>query len=80
MKTAVSLPDELFEHAERLSKVLGVSRSELFRRALVTYIDRYDEQALIDAINAVCDADPEATRPDPVLERMQFSKLQKEEW
>ncbi|NUM53566.1 MAG: ribbon-helix-helix protein, CopG family [Candidatus Hydrogenedentes bacterium] len=80
MKTAVSLPDDLFENAERLSKTLGVSRSELYRRALSRYIEQYDEQALIDAINAVCDADPEATKPDSALERMQFSRLPREEW
>lgn len=60
--------------------MLGVSRSELYRRALSNYIGRYDEQALIAAINAVCESEPEATRPDPVLERIQSLSMPKDQW
>lgn len=34
MKTAISIPDDLFRQAERLAKKLGVSRSELYTRAM----------------------------------------------
>jgi len=34
MKTAISIPDEIFEDAERLAKRLKSSRSELYSRAL----------------------------------------------
>ncbi|MBW2720031.1 MAG: ribbon-helix-helix protein, CopG family [Deltaproteobacteria bacterium] len=38
MKTAVSVPNEVFERAERLAKRLKVSRSELYSRALREYL------------------------------------------
>jgi metal-responsive CopG/Arc/MetJ family transcriptional regulator len=38
MKTAISIPDDVFETAERAAKRLGVSRSELFTRAMREYL------------------------------------------
>ena len=38
MKTAISLPDAVFRRAERTAKQLKVSRSELYRRALESFI------------------------------------------
>ncbi len=34
MKTAISIPDEIFEQAERLAKTRGWSRSELYANAV----------------------------------------------
>ncbi len=44
MKTAISVPDEVFEQVERAAKRLGLSRSELFTRAARSYLaTRLDE-------------------------------------
>ena len=53
MKTAISLPDPLFHSAERLAARLGVSRSELYRRALADLIARSDEDAITRRLNEV---------------------------
>ena len=37
MKTAISLPDELFAAAEKLAERLGVSRSQLYATALAEH-------------------------------------------
>lgn len=42
MKTAISLPDDLFEQAERLAERAKVSRSEVYRNALEEYLARHD--------------------------------------
>jgi hypothetical protein len=43
MKTAISIPDEVFRDAERAAKRLGVTRSELFTRAVREYLgERHD--------------------------------------
>jgi metal-responsive CopG/Arc/MetJ family transcriptional regulator len=34
MKTAISLPDELFESADALARRMGISRSKLFATAV----------------------------------------------
>ena len=39
MKTAVSIPDEIFEQADRRAKKLGISRSELVTRALREFLE-----------------------------------------
>ena len=38
MKTAISIPDEVFRAAERAAKRLGMSRSELFSRAAIEFL------------------------------------------
>jgi metal-responsive CopG/Arc/MetJ family transcriptional regulator len=42
MKTAISLPDLGFEEAELLAKQLGMSRSELYTKALKAYLCKYN--------------------------------------
>lgn len=53
MKTAVSLPDEVFERAERLARRLGKSRSELYRDALALYLAGHDDDAITAAMDRV---------------------------
>ena len=55
MKTAISLPDEVFERASRRAKDLGVSRSEFFARAADRYLDELDAEAVTGQINASLD-------------------------
>ncbi len=80
MKTAISIPNPLFEDAERLAKHLGISRSELYQRAMAAYLEREGQQAITDALNAVYGDDPEASRLDPIIAAMQFASLEPEEW
>jgi metal-responsive CopG/Arc/MetJ family transcriptional regulator len=40
MKTAVSIPDEIFQEAERLRQKSGASRSALYAEAIRTYLDQ----------------------------------------
>jgi predicted transcriptional regulator len=55
MKTAVSIPDDLFRRADELASQLGKSRSQLYREALADYISRRDPQAVTAALNAIAD-------------------------
>ena len=66
MKTAISLPDELFEAADDLADKLGVSRSQLYARALTDYVAHHSQSEVTERLNAVYDdAD---SHLDPVLE------------
>jgi len=53
MKTAVSIPDEVFEEAERLAARLSTSRSHLYAMALAEFIDRHDDDQITSAMNSV---------------------------
>ncbi len=52
MKTAVSIPDEIFQRAERLARRLKKSRSELYSRALSEYVARHSSDETTEAMNA----------------------------
>jgi metal-responsive CopG/Arc/MetJ family transcriptional regulator len=51
MKTAISLPDKLFEEAETAAKDLGVSRSKLIRTALEEFLQRRRDEDVTASIN-----------------------------
>ncbi|MYF70187.1 MAG: ribbon-helix-helix protein, CopG family [Proteobacteria bacterium] len=55
MKTAVSIPDEIFERAERLAKRNGRSRSDLYASALDEYVARHSPDEVTDTMNRVCE-------------------------
>jgi predicted transcriptional regulator len=54
MKTAVSLPDEVFTSAEWLAKRLKISRSQLYGRAIGEYVSRHAPDAVTEALDRVC--------------------------
>lgn len=54
MKTAVSVPDEIFAKAERLARRMKKSRSELFSNALAEYIARHAPDHVTETMNQVC--------------------------
>lgn len=55
MKTAISIPDDLFRRADELADRLGKSRSELYREALADYVARRDIGAVTSALNEIAD-------------------------
>ncbi len=78
MKTAVSLPDDLFRKTDRLAKQLKLSRSGLIATALRQFMARRDEDAITEQMNRVC-AEVD-TRPDPWLRRAAVRTLTRESW
>jgi len=80
MKTAVSLPDPLFDAAEKLAGKLGVSRSELYQRALRRYLESYSHDVIREKLDEVYAVDIDDDRLDPVLEYLQFLSLPEEDW
>ena len=55
MKTAVSIPDDVFERVERLARRDRRSRSEVFSAALREYVARHAPDELTEAMNRVCE-------------------------
>ena len=54
MKTAVSIPDDIFERAERLASQGLRSRSEVYAAALDEYLARHAQDEVTDAMNRAC--------------------------
>jgi metal-responsive CopG/Arc/MetJ family transcriptional regulator len=55
MKTAVSIPDEVFTRVERLARRAGKSRSEVFSEALREYVARHAPDEVTEAMDRVCE-------------------------
>ena len=54
MKTVVSIPDDIFERAERLASQGRRSRSEVYAAALDEYLARHVQDEITEAMNRVC--------------------------
>jgi predicted transcriptional regulator len=80
MKTAISIPDQLFNAVERMAKRLGISRSELFQRAVREFLRSQRDTGVKEALNEVYGPDRGEAKLDELLERMQASSIPEEEW
>ena len=78
MKTAVSVPDELFTLAEVAARRLRVSRSQLYATALAEFLSRHETDAITERLNGIY-ARRDA-RVDPLLHRAQLASLEKDRW
>jgi metal-responsive CopG/Arc/MetJ family transcriptional regulator len=77
MKTAISLPDPLFEEAERLAVRLGMTRSELYSRAIAKFVREHAGEAITAAIDRVLSKESSAL--DESLARLQSGSLGSDE-
>jgi antitoxin MazE6 len=78
MKTAVSLPDSLFEAADQTAKRLGMSRSELYARAIEDYLKTHQNEEVTEALNRIYQEEPSGL--DPVVAAIQAASLPRDEW
>ena len=78
MKTAISIPNPVFQAGERLAQRLSISRSQLYSRALREYIERYDEDEITRLLDEVYAN--QSSEPDPVITRIAAQSLPKESW
>lgn len=78
MKTAISVPSDVFELSEKLAKKLKISRSAVFAMGVRKLGQEQDEDELIARINAVC-AEVD-TSLDPVVKEYQRRTFERNEW
>jgi metal-responsive CopG/Arc/MetJ family transcriptional regulator len=78
MKTAISIPDDIFQSAEQLARRLGVSRSELYVQALKSYLQAHHEDQVTATLNTLYENTPDQL--DPVLQSIQTRALPREDW
>ena len=78
MKTAISLPDDLFRLAETAARRLRVSRSELYATAIAEFLNRRRDTAVTDRLNELYSRSP--AKLDSWLHRAQMKSLGKDSW
>jgi metal-responsive CopG/Arc/MetJ family transcriptional regulator len=78
MKTAVSLPDDLFRKAEVAAKKLRVSRSQLYATAIAEFLERSRSECVTEKLNEIY-SKTRAEVPS-ALARAQIKSLPKGSW
>jgi metal-responsive CopG/Arc/MetJ family transcriptional regulator len=78
MKTAVSLPDDIFRQAEATAKMLRISRSKLYATALSEYLERHNAEWITERLNEVYSKHD--SKLDPAFERAMLQTLGKDPW
>ena len=78
MKTAISIPDDVFVSADRLAKRLHMSRSELYTRAIQQYIAECRYAGVKEKLNQVYAS--ENASVDPAVLNAQAISIPMEEW
>ena len=53
MKTAISIPDSVFNAAELVAQKLNISRNELYTKAVSAYLNRYQKSHITEAFNEI---------------------------
>jgi metal-responsive CopG/Arc/MetJ family transcriptional regulator len=80
MKTAISIPDKIFKEAEKTAKKLGVSRSELYSKAVQDFVEHHRRENLTEKLNEIYSIDESLSKLDSHLMALQTQSLHKEEW
>ncbi len=78
MKTAISIPDEVFARAETFAQRRKLTRSALFTVAVDEYIQHHREDDVTRKLNEVYANEDSSL--DPVFARIQSLSLPKEDW
>lgn len=78
MKTAISIPDPIFQAAELFAHHFGISRSELYAKALEEYIASRRFMNVTDALNKIYGEEPPTL--DDELYSMQIKSIPHEAW
>ena len=78
MKTAISIPQGVFETAEKYAAEKGMSRSKLYTKAIQAYLDNLKDEAITKNLNGVYAS--EKSTLDPQMRKYQVKKLRKVKW
>ena len=78
MKTAVSMPDDLFRLAEATARRLQLSRSALYAKAIAAFLKQQDANTITEQLNELYSRNP--AKVDSGLHRTQLKSLRKNAW
>ncbi len=78
MKTAISIPDELFESADVLAGRLGISRSHLYASAIAEYVAKHVDAKVTERLNSVYARQSSQLEPD--VREGQRRTIERSEW
>jgi metal-responsive CopG/Arc/MetJ family transcriptional regulator len=82
IKTAISLQETLLQQLDALAQELDISRSRLFTLAAEEFLQRYQNQKLLETINAAYDDNMPDAEEEELLQRRrrQHRQLVEGQW
>jgi metal-responsive CopG/Arc/MetJ family transcriptional regulator len=75
IRTAISIPESLFERVDAFAKKNQISRSRLFALAVEDYLRQVENEELLQAINAAYQ-DPPSAEEEALYERIKAKQRQ----
>ena len=78
MKTAISIPDEIYYTADHLAKRLGMSRSEFYSKAVSNFIAAHQNEAVTKSLDEIYEK--ESSSIDPFINMIQLRSISGEDW
>jgi metal-responsive CopG/Arc/MetJ family transcriptional regulator len=78
MKTAISIPDPLFQAAEQYAQDKGLSRSELYARALKHYLEAFRYHGIMEVLNDLYSEEESSLDTGYIAAQQHI--LRKEDW
>jgi antitoxin MazE6 len=78
MKTAISIPDKIFDTADLLARKLKISRSQLYAKAVEEFVIEHARTGVRESLDQVYAA--ESSAMDPALARAQAVAITREDW
>lgn len=78
MKTAISIPDEVFEAAEAAARRAGMSRSQWFVEAVKLFLRKHGDKGVTERLDEVYGE--VESKVDAAFFAMQRATIGREEW
>jgi metal-responsive CopG/Arc/MetJ family transcriptional regulator len=72
------IPDPIFSSAEKLARRLGMSRSQLYARAVREFIQQHDDDIITKRLNDLYKDEPSGL--DPTLQSIQARSVDSGSW
>jgi len=78
MKTAISIPDNIFKKVEKTAKKMGLTRSRFFTVAVEEFIENHNPSQITERLNSIYEN--EINEIDQIIYSMQIQSIDKEVW
>jgi antitoxin MazE6 len=78
MKVAISIPDDVFQAAERVSRRMRIPRSQLYAKAIKAFVRDHSDEDITEQLNRVYSK--VSSKLDPAWEKMSLEVLRRAEW
>jgi metal-responsive CopG/Arc/MetJ family transcriptional regulator len=78
MKTAISIPNEIFKTADSFARRKKLSRSAVFTIAVTEFLSHHQQEDVTAQLNRVYGKQESSL--DPVLQGLQFASISKDKW